>query len=564
MAKKKPTSVAVKHTRRGFLGGLIATVAGLGAIKAEWPGAMSEVGERVGGYGNSLLDSANEDNAIAALHAHNIESERINKFFGTGLSDENLLALGAQIQLLELYAQKRIELRNNHGSQFSRFWNRSMSGALHGGIELTGDIFHGLGRLIEWGYDRATGTTPAPEPPPPPPQMDSRPLSLQTAVALAILTANETNVSALFDSIAQKINKARGIYASADSLESGVMASALMLIKTHRADYQDLLKSMSNDDQREFALEQAQTLIADGLAAHHASLDDIRRVLGRTYLFDASKSLTVDDAGGIIIASEITGLSRALLLNITGPESGWIGREVSPTGATGFFQFTESTWMQMLNKYGNKVSAELGANAVKLYDQGDVPLARQVLDIKQQLDNAVGGYALERNKLALRSNSALNIIFGAYYAEQNANGLKHSFASNQRAMDIIDTPAFIRVANVSGEKGAKDLINAGLDADASAALSQAGDGRVVDPNKNFFAGTLRQVLDRVELALLTPEAADLMLNLALNGDLAKIDVKHGATKKAATKKKLGAHVLARPAKTAHPSAVHANLDHQPH
>lgn len=158
----------------------------------------------------------------------------------------------------------------------------------------------------------------------------------------------------------------------------------------------------------------------------------------------AGRPLTQDIVDSLKQASAATGVDFDFLVAQASAESGLRGAVHSHqrhSSASGLFQFTAQTWLQMMHDHG----AQYG------YGQ----LAERII----RLPNGHLGSsdrATERQILALRTDVKLSAIMAAELAKQNARALQHAF--HRKA-----SPAELHLAHLLGATGAIRFLRARAD-----------------------------------------------------------------------------------------------------
>lgn len=129
-------------------------------------------------------------------------------------------------------------------------------------------------------------------------------------------------------------------------------------------------------------------------------------------------------------ASELTGVSKAHLMETAMRESSMNPRaEASTSSATGLFQFTDGTWIEMIKRYGDRYG--LAAEAA-LADEGG-KIRRHILD--------------------LRFDPRVSALMGAELARENARVLEQGLGRPARESELY-------AAHVLGPANAVKLIDA--------------------------------------------------------------------------------------------------------
>jgi hypothetical protein len=153
----------------------------------------------------------------------------------------------------------------------------------------------------------------------------------------------------------------------------------------------------------------------------------------------AGQRLSAEVMDSLREAASKTGVDFDFLVAQASLESGFRGNvHANKSSAAGLFQFTGTTWLQMMHDHGAKYGYADLAKAVKLGPQG----AATVVD-KQT----------ERRILELRGNDRLSALFAAEYAK--ANGGRLAAVTGHKA-----TPAELHLAHLLGPNGAIRFIKA--------------------------------------------------------------------------------------------------------
>ncbi len=153
---------------------------------------------------------------------------------------------------------------------------------------------------------------------------------------------------------------------------------------------------------------------------------------------------------GLQNASEKSGVSFQYLLAKAAQESSLqTDAKASTSSATGLFQFTRSTWLDMMKKYG------------ALYGYAD--LADKIVIGENGKANVTDPVA-EKRLLALRGNAEASGLMAAEYARDNATSLQGALGREVDAPDLY-------LAHFLGASGASDLLAAAESKPSSSAAA---------------------------------------------------------------------------------------------
>jgi hypothetical protein len=123
-------------------------------------------------------------------------------------------------------------------------------------------------------------------------------------------------------------------------------------------------------------------------------------------------------AGAIQHASARTGVDFSYLLKQANVESSFrADAKAKTSSASGLFQFIESTWLSMVNKYGDKYG--LSEHAAKISD-----------------NNKVASKAARQEILELRKDPKLASLMAAEYASENKNYLESKIGGNVGSTEL--------------------------------------------------------------------------------------------------------------------------------
>lgn len=164
----------------------------------------------------------------------------------------------------------------------------------------------------------------------------------------------------------------------------------------------------------------------------------------------AGQSVERSTLTGLQNASEKSGVSFQYLLAKAAQESSLqTDAKASTSSATGLFQFTRSTWLDMMKKYG------------ALYGYAD--LADKIV-IGENGKASVTDTAAEKRLLALRGNAEASGLMAAEYARDNATSLQGALGREVDAPDLY-------LAHFLGASGASDLLAAAESKPSSSAAA---------------------------------------------------------------------------------------------
>ena len=150
---------------------------------------------------------------------------------------------------------------------------------------------------------------------------------------------------------------------------------------------------------------------------------------------------TVDRATltGLQNASQKSGVSFQYLVAKAAQESSLQSdAQADTSSATGLFQFTRGTWLDMMKKYGALYGYNDAAQKIHLNDDGK-PIVKDA--------------AAEQRILALRNNPEASALMAAEYARDNATAMHAALGRGVDAPDLY-------LAHFLGATGASELLNA--------------------------------------------------------------------------------------------------------
>lgn len=140
---------------------------------------------------------------------------------------------------------------------------------------------------------------------------------------------------------------------------------------------------------------------------------------------------------GIQTASANSGVSFHYLLAKAAQESGFdANAKASTSSATGLFQFTRGTWLDMMRRHGDELGFGKFADQIKESSTGHLTVLNE---------------AAENEMLALRRDPDISAKFAAAFAGDNANTLETSLGRDA-------SPAELYIAHFLGAWGATALV----------------------------------------------------------------------------------------------------------
>ena len=139
-------------------------------------------------------------------------------------------------------------------------------------------------------------------------------------------------------------------------------------------------------------------------------------------------------------ASKKTGISFSYLMTKAQTESNFDSAvQSSSSSATGLYQFVENTWLDMIDRHGDKYG--LGNLASKITRRSDGGYSVE------------GGYQARKEILALRNDADLSAYMAAEYAGENA-----SYLEQRLGREASDTDLYM--AHFLGAGGASKFLSA--------------------------------------------------------------------------------------------------------
>jgi hypothetical protein len=153
---------------------------------------------------------------------------------------------------------------------------------------------------------------------------------------------------------------------------------------------------------------------------------------------------------GLQNASEKSGVSFQYLVAKAAQESSLQSdAQADTSSATGLFQFTRGTWLDMMKKYG------------ALYGYGDLT---QKISATSDGKPAVKDHVAEQRILALRNNPEAAALMAAEYARDNAMSLHDALGRGVDASDLY-------LAHFLGPSGARQLLSTASTTPSTSAAS---------------------------------------------------------------------------------------------
>lgn len=182
---------------------------------------------------------------------------------------------------------------------------------------------------------------------------------------------------------------------------------------------------------------------------------------------------------GLQNASAKSGVSFQYLVAKAAQESSLkTDAEATTSSATGLFQFTRGTWLDMMKKYG------------ALYGYGDLT---QKISTGSDGKTVVTDPAAEKKLMSLRGNAEASALMAAEYARDNATTLHETLGRGVDAPDLY-------LAHFLGASGAGQLINAASSDPKTSAASILPAAAKANPSVFYTAeGRARSVADVVKL-----------------------------------------------------------------
>lgn len=200
-------------------------------------------------------------------------------------------------------------------------------------------------------------------------------------------------------------------------------------------------------------------------------------------------SLGPDLLGAIVDASKKTGANSGYLLHIALRESGLVlGARAPTSSATGPFQFIQSTWYQMLGKYGAKYGLKAEAALLQKRGSSYTPVST----------------AARTEVLALRSDPYVAALMAGELTMENS-------ATLARLLDRSPAHGELYAAHVFGPAGAVKLVKTRETASATSAASilpsAAAANRWLFYDRAGKARTVAALFDELSRFMSTSEVA---------------------------------------------------------
>lgn len=138
-------------------------------------------------------------------------------------------------------------------------------------------------------------------------------------------------------------------------------------------------------------------------------------------------------------AADKTGVPFDFLVAQASLESGFHGSaHAAHSSASGLFQFTTSTWLDMMRRHGARCGYGDLAHHIKAHADGHL---------------TVSDRATEKRILDLRKDVQLSALFAAEYAKENAKAIEHATGHKASAADL-------HLAHLLGPTGAIRFLKA--------------------------------------------------------------------------------------------------------
>ncbi len=196
----------------------------------------------------------------------------------------------------------------------------------------------------------------------------------------------------------------------------------------------------------------------------------------------------VNVAGQSVERSTLTGLQKAslksgvsfqyLVAKAAQESSLQTGAQADSSSATGLFQFTRGTWLDMMKKYGALYGYGALADKISVADSGKTTVTDQ---------------PTEQRILSLRNNAETSALMAAEYARDNAVSLHDALGRGVDAGDLY-------LAHFLGANGATQLLNAATHSPSSSAAALLPAAAKANPSVFYAAdGKARSSADVVKL-----------------------------------------------------------------
>ncbi|MEQ8509544.1 MAG: hypothetical protein RIF37_12140 [Rhodospirillaceae bacterium] len=196
---------------------------------------------------------------------------------------------------------------------------------------------------------------------------------------------------------------------------------------------------------------------------------------------------------GIQTASAESGVSFHYLLAKAAQESGFdSSAKASTSSATGLFQFTRGTWLDMMRKHGGEIGFGDFASQIKESATGRLTVLNE---------------AAEMEMLALRRDPDVSSQFAAFFAGDNAKTLETALGREASPAELYfahflgawGATALVTTAEQNPTKPAVDVLPAAAHANKTVFFEDNGLARtaagVIDWLKNKFSDRLSETAD---------------------------------------------------------------------
>lgn len=200
---------------------------------------------------------------------------------------------------------------------------------------------------------------------------------------------------------------------------------------------------------------------------------------------------------GIQTASADSGVSFHYLLAKAAQESGFDSdAKASTSSATGLFQFTRGTWLDMMKRHGDELGFGKFADQIKQSATGHLTVLNE---------------AAETEMLALRRDPDISAKFAAAFASDNANTLETSLGRDASPAELYiahflgawGATALVTTAEQDPQKPAQDVLPAAANANKTVFFEANGIARtaegVISWLKDKFSDRMSETADIASL-----------------------------------------------------------------